>query len=84
MKTFVEKKGLKCAGRLKNPIEYQTYGVVFKTRKQARVHFSLPDISTTRKVEWEFTVNELSDPDAVSYDMIIGTDMITVLEIDLK
>ena len=84
LKNFVEKKRLKRAGRLRNPIEYQTYGGVFRARKQARVDFLLPNISTTRKVEWEFTVDESSDPATAPYDMIIGTDLLTALEMDLK
>ena len=59
LKNYVEKKRLKCAGRLSNPKEYQTYGRVFKARKKARADFVLPGISTTRKVEWEFMVDEL-------------------------
>ena len=59
LKNYVEKKRLKRSGRLKNPVEYQTYGRVFKARKKARADFVLPGISTTRKVEWEFMVDEL-------------------------
>ena len=69
---------------MKKSIEYQTYGGVFKARKKAWVYFLLPRISTTRKVEWEFTVDELSDPDTAPYDMIIGTDLLTELEIDFR
>ena len=57
---------------------------MFRARKQARVDFLLPNISTTRKVEWEFTVDESSDPATAPYDMIIGTDLLTALEMDLK
>ena len=77
LKNYVEKKRRKCAGRLRNPIEYQTYGRVFKARKKARVDFLLPGIYTTQKVEWEFAVEELSDPETAPYDMIIGTDLLT-------
>ena len=46
--------------------------------------FLFPGISTTRKVEWEFMLDELSDPDTALYDMIIGTDFLTTLEMGLK
>ena len=65
-------------------MEYQTYGEVFKARNKAKTDFLLPGISTKRKVEWEFTVDELSDPEIAPYDMIIGTDHFIALEMDLK
>ena len=55
-----------------------------KTRKKALVEFFLSGISTRRKIEWEFTVDELSDPETAPYDIIIGIDLLTALEMDLK
>ena len=75
---------MKLVRRLKNPIEYQTYGRVFRARKKAWVDFLLPEISTTRKVQWKFTVDELSDPETAQHDMIIGTNLLTALMMDLK
>ena len=46
--------------------------------------FLFQDVFTARKVEGEFTVDELSDPETAPYDMIIGTDLLTVSEMDLK
>lgn len=80
LKNFVERKRLRRVGQ-KKPIEYQTYGGSFKARK---TDFLFLEISTSRKVEWEFTVDKQTDAGAAPYDMIIATDLLTELEMDLK
>ena len=75
---------MKHARQLRNPIEYQPHGRVFKPRKKVPVNFLLQEMSTSRKVEWEFNVDKLSEPTKAPYDMIIGTGLLTELAIDLR
>ena len=44
----------------------------------------LTRIHITNKLEWEFTVDTLSDLDTAPYNMIIGTDLLTELTMDLR
>ena len=69
---------------MKDKIIYETYIGNFVVKKTAKVDFCLPEFSTTRKVQWEFAVDESSNKNTASYDMIIGTDLLSKLIMDLS
>ena len=43
-----------------------------------------PEIFTSRKVKSKFNVDKLSDPDKAPYDMIIRTNLLVKLAMDLR
>ena len=53
-------------------------------KKTARIDFPMPDFSNTRNVQWEFSVDEVSNPKTVAYDISIGTGLLSELALDLS
>ena len=53
-------------------------------KKTARVDFRMPEFTNTRNVRWEFCVDEVSNPKTAAYAMIISTDLMSVLALDLS
>jgi hypothetical protein len=51
------------------------------TNEKCTIQFILPEFSTSKVIEWEVHVGTLEN---VSYDMIIGNDLLESLKIDLK
>ena len=41
-------------------------------------------LHNTRDVQWEFSMNEVSNPKTAAYNMIIGTDILYELALDLS
>ena len=55
----------------------------FQTRRKAAVSFKLPEFSHHKVVNWIAHVDEVTDPKVARYDMIIGSDLLSELKIDL-
>ena len=66
------------------PVKWKTLGGIFTTKRKARVEFKLPEFSTTKTITWNAHVDEFSDPKSAQYDMIIGTDLMEAIGIDLS
>ena len=58
-------------------------GGTFETRRKAQLNFKMPEFSHNRTVVWTAHVNEMTDPKKAQYDMIIGTDLMSALKIQL-
>jgi len=59
--------------------KWTTLGGSFKTTKQAKTIFRMVEFSETREVEWTVHIDDNTDPTKASYNMIIGTDLMTEL-----
>ena len=66
------------AGQTRTETTHRTYG-----RKQY-VKFRLPEFSNSKTIDWKFHIDETTKPDQAQYDMIIGTDLMEELGIDLS
>ena len=51
------------------------------TKYEGNVHFSLPEFSDKKIVNWKFNIFESED---LGYDMVIGRDIMTKLGMDLS
>ena len=51
------------------------------TKYESNVHFSLPEFSDKKIVNWKFNIFESED---LGYDMVIGRDIMTKLGMDLS
>ena len=62
----------------KDSIKYETYGSSFKSSMTASVGFKMVEFKKQKNitVEYEFQVDETSDPDKQMYDVIIGNDLL--------
>ena len=62
----------------KNSIKYETYGSSFKSSMTPSVGFKMVEFEKQKNitVEYEFHVDETSDPDKQMYDVIIGNDLL--------
>ena len=63
---------------------WQTLGGTFYTRRKQYVDFCLPEFSNSRSINWKFHIDETTKPDTALYDMIIGTDLMEELGIDIS
>ena len=52
-----------------------------KTKFQADIKFTLPELSNSKIINWNF---RLTDNEDLGYDMILGRDIMTKLGIDLS
>ena len=70
----------------KNPKKtpWTTLGGKFFTQRKALVNFTFPEFSNTKKIEWKVHVDEHTNPDQAQYDMIIGSDLMEKLGIELS
>jgi hypothetical protein len=59
--------------------KWSTLGGVFQTKRKALIDFSLPELSTQKKVTSIFHVDDKTDKDQAQFDMIIGMDLLTKL-----
>ena len=64
--------------------KWSTMGGVFETRRKAQIEFKLPEFATNRSIKWAMHVDDRTDPTKAQYDMIIGSDLLTELGIDLS
>ena len=53
----------------------------FKTSRKVNIDFFLPEFSATKIVKWKSHMDESTN---CRYDMILGRDLITALELDHK
>jgi hypothetical protein len=61
-------------------------GGVFTTKRKvhkALLEFKLPEFSTNKTVEWVCHVDENTTPDKAQYDIIIGTDLMSAMGLDI-
>ena len=58
-------------------------GGSFETRRKAQVEFKMPEFSHNKTVKWTFHVDENTKPEQSQYDMILGSDLMKELQIDL-
>jgi len=65
-------------------IYWKTQGGNFKTTKTCKIQFQLPELDDSKTIEWKVYVDECTDPSTSNYDMIIGTEILEELKIDLK
>ena len=49
----------------------------FTTRKVAKLHFKMPELSTSKEVKWPCHVDEHTDCESKPYDLILGVDLLT-------
>ena len=58
-------------------------GGQFVTRKKAQISFKLVEFSHNKVINWTVHVDDQTDPTKSKYDMIIGSDLLSELKIDL-
>ena len=63
-------------------VTWKTKAGTFTTKRRAKLFFTLPEFDTEKTIEWKAHVDD-SDYGG-EYDMIIGTDLMATLGIDLK
>ena len=61
--------------------EFSTGSGVLKTEYEAEIHFTLPEFSATKVINWKF---QLTDNEDLGYDFIIGRDLMSKLGIDIS
>ena len=64
--------------------KWTTIGGTFETKRKAVVNFRLPEFDTQKKVTWKVNIDDTTDPSKAAYDMIIGTDLLRELKVDIK
>ena len=84
LKKFVSPKMRKYRVNAKKSMTWNTLGGSFKTRHVSDVRFRLPEFSSHRTIDWRVHVDEHTDPDLARYDMIIGTDLLKELKMELS
>jgi len=63
--------------------KWQTMGGSFVTRRKALLHFKLPEFSNSKVVQWICHVDDTHKPEECRYDMIIGTDLMEAMGVDI-
>ena len=82
LKQFVHPSTTKvCDGQ---KTQWTTMGGKFVTRQQRHIQFRLSEFNTSKIITWNCHIDETSDPTKAQYDMIIGTDLMTELGIDIN
>jgi transposase InsO family protein len=82
LREFVAKG--KANGYKSPPTRWTTMGGVFTTKRKALLEFNLPEFSTNKTVQWVCHVDDTTAPDKAQYDIIIGTDLMSVLGMDIQ
>jgi hypothetical protein len=62
------------------PVEWSTQAGNFTTKYKAKVEFLMPELDATKSVTWMFHVDD--SPGVHRYDMIIGRDNLSELNLD--
>ena len=83
LREFVE-KGRAKGYKNPTPTKWSTMGGTFTTKRKALLEFKLPKFSTNKTVEWVCHVDETTAVTKAQYDMIIGTDLMSSLGIDIQ
>ena len=69
-------------------VKWTTMGGIFDTRRKTLIEFSLPEFTTRKKITHLVHVDERTNPQDSSYDMILGMDILTklgiVMDLDKK
>jgi hypothetical protein len=82
LKRFTEKKRrTKLMGR--NRVEYATYGGKFQSKSSASVGFKLIKFANKQQIDYKFQVDEVQSSQESIYDMIVRSDLLNELGIDI-
>ena len=73
----------KLSKHLGPPIKWKTMGGSFITQRKALIELTLPEFSTSKTIPVKVHVDDRTNPVEAQYDMIIGTDLMEKLKIDL-
>jgi hypothetical protein len=65
------------------PTVWNTLGGKCKTTCKALIEFKLPELSNSKKVTWLCHVDESSDKDQALYDLVLGMDIMTKIELSI-
>jgi predicted aspartyl protease len=83
LKQFTEKKRRsKLMGR--DQVEYAIYGGKFQSKSSASVGFKLIEFANKQQINYKFQVDEVQSSQESRYDMIIGSDLLNELSIDIQ
>ena len=63
---------------------WDTMGGVFETDQKRLIRFKLPEFSTDKTVNWPVHVDTRNQSSPRQYDMLIGSDLMQALGIDIK
>ena len=63
------------------PLKWNTMGGKFVTRKKAKFNIKFPELDTNKAVTWTCHVDETHERKQVSYDMIVGFDLMNEIGI---
>ena len=63
-------------------VSWCTRGGTFNTTAKTTIHFTMPELSESKMITWSAYVDN-SPNDDLSYDMIIGRDLLRELEVTL-
>ena len=63
---------------------WRTMGGSFETKRKAKIDFKLPEFSHNKVISWVVHVDEMTSPESARYDMIIGTDLMSALQIKIN
>ena len=69
-----------CLNKHRSNKKFETMNGAFSTKYESIVHFTLPEFSEMKVVNWKFTV---ANAKALGYDMVIGRDIMNGLGIDI-
>ena len=83
-KTIVNKNVVKSLKMMKSAVKtiFNTPGGQLVTNSTCKVLFRLPELNSSRIIEWTCQVNDSKRPS--NYDMIIGRDLLEELGINIK
>ena len=56
-------------------------GGTFQTTEKRYVKFKLPEFSLSKSIKWNCHVDSNTDPRTTNYDLIVGTDLMTELQL---
>jgi len=66
---------------VKNKTEYSVAGGIYKTNKEVKVNFSLPEFNDNKVINWKFQIDENDSEEGIGYDIILGRDAMSELGI---
>ena len=79
LKPFVKKSHKRPTAHSKTT--WHMMGGTFQTTEKRYVKFKLPEFSLSKSIKWNCHVDSNSDPRMTNYDLIIGTDLMTELQL---
>ena len=83
LKKFTERKR-RIELKDKDKVEYATYGGKFQSTSTASVGFKLIEFANKQTINYKFQVDELQSANQARYDMIIGSDLLNELGINIR